>query len=121
MAILFDHLSNFGRGHYGEHSCEIILNMNNRFKDIFLTLVAMRHHLCKFGRGHYGKHACDFFFKFRLFTFFLDDQEMQKSQIVALAHLIHRARLRVCCCTLILLKCRIPQVPHIKVCDTCKA
>ena len=28
----WDHLCNFGRGHYGEHSCEIILNLDKWFR-----------------------------------------------------------------------------------------
>ena len=28
------HLYNFGRGHYEEHFCEIILNLNQWFEDI---------------------------------------------------------------------------------------
>ena len=28
---VYNHLCNFGRGHYGEHSCEIILNLDQLF------------------------------------------------------------------------------------------
>ena len=30
-SAVYNHLCNFGRGHYGEHSCEIILNLDQLF------------------------------------------------------------------------------------------
>ena len=31
-SVEWNHLCNFGRGHYGEHSCEIILNLDQWFR-----------------------------------------------------------------------------------------
>ena len=33
-----NHLCNFGRRHYGEHSCEIILNLDQWFKRCLLKI-----------------------------------------------------------------------------------
>ena len=41
MAILFG-LSNFGRGHHGEHFCEIILNLNQWLRRCHLKVFLSR-------------------------------------------------------------------------------
>ena len=60
----------FGRGHFEEHFCVIILDFGKWFRrrcpfKEFLSgaLVALlfsgAEPLCNFGRGHHGKHSCE--------------------------------------------------------------
>ena len=37
LAAIWNLLGNFGIGHYGEHSCEIVLNLDLLFKNIFIS------------------------------------------------------------------------------------
>ena len=68
MALLFggaEPFVQFSGGHYEEHFCEIILNLDQEdmsFKNMFIYssgCLAERNHLCNFGRGHYGEHFCE--------------------------------------------------------------
>ena len=57
-------LINFGRGQHEEHSCKIILNLDQWFSRCHLKDFVSRalvsscsvegNHLCSFGRGHFG-------------------------------------------------------------------
>ena len=57
-----NHLCNFGRGHYEEHFCEVILNLDQWFRkkccktfDIYSSGGSFVQHngtLCSFGQGH---------------------------------------------------------------------
>ena len=58
----------FGRGHYEEHFCEIILNLGKRLKRrCWLKVFLSGGHVClmkqnclsNFGREHYGEHSCE--------------------------------------------------------------
>ena len=61
-------MCNFGRGHYEEHLCDIILNLDQWFTRCLLKIFSYqglwwpfsgsveRNHLCNFGRGHYEVH-----------------------------------------------------------------
>ena len=62
-------MCNFGRGHYEEHFCEIILNSDQWFKKMLFKYIsylqiwqpdylAELNHLCNFGRGHYEEYMC---------------------------------------------------------------
>ena len=54
----------FGRGHYEEHFCEIIQNLDHMSRRYFLPRAlealweAEWNPLGKFGRGHHGEHFC---------------------------------------------------------------
>ena len=64
-----NHLCSFGPGHYENHFCEVILNLEQWFRrgchfNIFLELwrpfsSAELNHLCSCGGGHYGEHFCE--------------------------------------------------------------
>ena len=57
--------------HYEEHFYQIIMNLDKRFRCIYvvkkvsylecwqLLCLADLNHLCNFGRGHYGEYACE--------------------------------------------------------------
>ena len=64
-------MCNFGRRHHEERFCEIILNLDQWFKQsgcfkVFLIWSSGRpfvkdwNHLCNFGRGHYEEQFCEF-------------------------------------------------------------
>ena len=55
-----NHLGRFGRRHYGEHFCEIILNLDQWFR-ICITQSSGGgvELLSNFGRGHYDGHFCE--------------------------------------------------------------
>ena len=64
-----NNLCNFGGGHYGEHFCKIILNMEQWFRRCHLKGIsylqlwqsfrlAEQDHLCNFSREHYEEHFC---------------------------------------------------------------
>ena len=70
-----NHLCNFERGHHGEHSCEVLLNLDQWFRRCHLKTFliwssggpfvqrsafcsAERNHLCFFGSGHYEEQFC---------------------------------------------------------------
>ena len=68
--MLPNHLCNYGRGHYAEHFCEIILNLEvvqreMRFKDIsYLEVMwplcsAEQSHLCSFKSGLCEEQFCE--------------------------------------------------------------
>ena len=56
-----DNLCNFGKGHYRDHLCEIMLSLDQCFRRIplkillFLDLAAILISRADFGRGHYGE------------------------------------------------------------------
>ena len=64
-----NHLCNFERGHHGEHSCDVIWNLNQRFRrcplKIFLNLssgspfVQLSGTICNFGRAYYEEQFCE--------------------------------------------------------------
>ena len=58
-----NHLCNFGKRHYEEHSREIILNLDQRFisyLELWQPFCSVeRNHLCNFVVGHYEEHFCD--------------------------------------------------------------
>ena len=62
-SVEYSYLCNFGRGHYEEQFCEIILNLGQWFRRCLLkdflsgALAALC--LCNFERGHYGEHSCE--------------------------------------------------------------
>ena len=70
-------LCNFGRGHYDEYFCEIILNFDQwlkrrcHIKKFYFKLQwpfcsTEQTCWCNVGRGHYGDHACEIIFNFAL-------------------------------------------------------
>ena len=67
-----NHLCNFERGHNGEHSCEIILNLDQWFSRrcrlktflIWHPLCSVDwNHLCNFGRRHHKEQSCEIILK----------------------------------------------------------
>ena len=72
-----NHLCKFGRGHYWEHSCEIVKQIKpvfqvvqemSFFKIYFILssgdhFVQQSRSLCNFGRGHYTEHFCEIILK----------------------------------------------------------
>ena len=76
-----NHLCNFERGHHGEHSCEVLLNLDQWFRRCHLKTFliwssggpfvqrsafcsAERNHLCFFGSGHYEEQFLWNYFEF---------------------------------------------------------
>ena len=67
-----NHLYKFGRVHYEEHFCQMILNLDQWFKrrcslKTYLELwwplsSAEQNHLCSFGPRHYEEHCCGIIF-----------------------------------------------------------
>ena len=64
------HLCNYGRGHYEEQFCEIILNLDHGSGgDVFQRYFNLElwqpycsaewDHLCNFGRGYQDEHCCE--------------------------------------------------------------
>ena len=49
----WNHLCNIGREHYGEHSCEIILNSVKWFR----RRCCIKKMFILNGKGHYGDHS----------------------------------------------------------------
>ena len=64
-------LCNFGRGHYGKHSYEIILNLDQwlsrRCRLMIFSIfssggnfcLAEQNHLSNFGKGHFGENSSE--------------------------------------------------------------
>ena len=71
-------MCNLGRGHYEDHFCEIILNLDQRLRcplKIFLSLAlfcsATVSGLDHLGRGHYEEHSCEIIGQCNLEIFFV--------------------------------------------------
>ena len=63
-------LCNFGRVHHEEQFCEIVLNLDQRFRKkchfktfLIESCMAEWNHLCNFGRRHHEEQFCEIILK----------------------------------------------------------
>ena len=100
------HLCNFDKGYYEEQFCEIILNLDQRFRRIcrlkdFLSraladlLFVEQNHLCNFERGHQREYSCEvirnldqwFRRRYHLKKKFTDGRTAHGQKLITIAHL----------------------------------